>query len=48
MNFNLGLKEMGYELYILPYLINSKPNISNYKPEAAFQFIINKNEILNL
>ena len=48
VNFNLGLKELGYELYILPYLINSKPNVSNYKPEAAFQFIINKNEILNL
>ncbi len=48
VNFNLGLKEMGFELYILPYLINSKPNTSNYKPEAAFQFVINKKEILNL
>ena len=48
VNFNLGFYEMGLNLYILPYLINSNVNFENLRPEAAFQFIINKKEILNL
>jgi len=48
VNFNLGFDEKGLDLYILPYLANSKLNFENIRPEAAFQFIINKKEILNL
>tara|TARA_Y100000768_G_scaffold357261_1_gene312196 strand:- start:1380 stop:2309 length:930 start_codon:yes stop_codon:yes gene_type:complete len=48
VNFNLGFEELGLDLYILPYLTNSKKKIENMRPEAAFQFILNKKEILNL
>lgn len=48
VNFNLGFEELGLDLYILPYLTNSIRKFENVRPEAAFQFIINKKEILNL
>ena len=40
MNFNLGLVEQGYELYILPYLINRKFKRITFPPQVVVNFII--------
>lgn len=40
VNFNLGLVEQGYELYILPYLINRKFKRITFPPQVVVNFII--------
>ncbi len=40
VNFNEGLVNQGYELYVLPYLINAKFLSLEFKPEFALKLMI--------
>ena len=44
VNFNEGLRDLGLELYILPYLINNKYTGRHFPPKAAFALIIDQND----
>ena len=45
VNFNEGFNDLNLDLYILPYLINSKKEEFNFFPQAAFSLIINKKNL---
>ena len=45
VNFHQGFDDLNLDLFILPYLINSKKEELKFYPQAAFSLIINKEKL---
>ena len=45
VNFHQGFDDLKLDLFILPYLINSKKEELKFYPQAAFSLIINKEKL---